>query len=107
MIKKTFFLLYLGVISFPFATYAVTAPSNFKGLVDVFLGIIQTLVLLVFALTFITIIWKIVQSWIIRGGDAEGVEAGKHTVVVGVIALVVMSSVWGIIYVLRQGVFGG
>jgi hypothetical protein len=84
----------------------VGAPSDFKGLVDILLGIMQTLVLLVFGLTFLTIIWSVVKGWIIHGGDAEGVESGKNVVLVGIIALVVMTSIWGILYLLKSSIFG-
>lgn len=84
----------------------VSAPSDFKGLVDILLGIMQTLVLLVFALTFLAIMWSVVKGWIIHGGDAEGVESGKNVVFVGIIALVIMSSVWGILYLLKSSIIG-
>ena len=78
---------------------------DFRGLVEQFIGIIDVLVPVIFALTLVFIIWKMVTTWIMHGGDTTKIEEGKNTIVVGVIALVVMSSVWGIVAVLRNSLF--
>ena len=98
----------LALALIPVLTFgaSVAKPRDLKGLVDILLGIMQTLVILVFALTFLTIMWSVVKGWIIHGGDAEGVESGKNVVLVGIIALVIMSSVWGILYLLRSSIIG-
>jgi hypothetical protein len=108
MMKKLLLWVYTSpFLLIPFVSFAQAKPRDFKGLVDIFLGIMQTLVVLIFALTFITVVWKVVQGWIIKGGEAEGIEAGKNAIVAGIIGLVVMSSIWGILYLLRAGFFGG
>lgn len=90
----------------PALVLAASAPKNFKGFVDILLGIMQTLVVLIFALTFLAIMWSVVKGWIIHGGDAESIESGKNVVFVGVVSLVIMSSIWGILYLLRSSIFG-
>jgi len=100
--------LFLAFVSMPLVSHgAGGAPSDFKGLVGIIVDIMGTLVYLVFALTFIVLIWGIIKGWIIGGGDAENVESGKKVVYTGIIALVVMSSVWGILYLLQSSLFGG
>ncbi len=92
----------------PAATLAATVatPRDFKGFVGIITNIIGTLIILVFALTFLAFMWGVVKGWIINGGDADGIESGKNVVMSGIIALVVMTSVWGILYLLQTSLFG-
>ena len=85
----------------------VTTPTDFGGLVGLFIDIIQKLIAFVFALTFIVFVWGIAKGWIINGGQAEGVESGKNTFLVGVVVLAIMVSIWGILALLQNSVFGG
>ncbi len=101
--------LYIAILITMLPTLAfsasVGAPKDFQGLVGIITNIISTLILLVFALTFLTLMWGIIKSWIIGGGDTEAVESGKKIVLTGIIALVIMSSIWGILYLLQSSLF--
>jgi hypothetical protein len=79
--------------------------KNFADVVSEFIGMIQLLVPLVFGLTLLVITWKIIDAWIINGADGEKREEGKNIVIVGVIALVVMSGIWGILNILQSSLF--
>lgn len=79
--------------------------KNFSDLVNAFIGIISLLIPLVFAATLLLIVWKVIDAWIINGGDESKVEEGKNTAVVGIIALVVMSGIWGILHILQSSLF--
>ena len=81
-------------------------PQNFSQLVDDFINLITLIIPLVFALTLLVIIWKIVDAWILNGGDSAKVEEGKKTALIGVLVLVVMSGIWGILAILRSSIFG-
>ncbi len=87
----------------PLITYGanVASPKDFKGLVAIFTNIIGTLVILTFALTFLAFMWGVVKGWIIHGGESDGIETGKNVVLTSIIALVVMSSIWGILRLLQ------
>ncbi len=100
--------LYLTPLLIPFFTYgaSVSTPKDFKGLVGTITNIIGTLVLLIFALTFLVFMWGVIKGWVINGGDADGVETGKNVVLTSIIALVVMSSIWGILHLLQMSIFG-
>jgi hypothetical protein len=78
---------------------------NFADLVNVFIGFIALLVPLIFALTLLVIIWKVIDAWVIHGGDESKIEDGKQTIYVGIIALVVMSGIWGILAILQNSLF--
>jgi hypothetical protein len=100
--------LFTALTFLPVFTHAasVTPPRNFSGLVDLVIDILQSLIVLTFALTFLVFAWQIVKSWIIDGGNAESVEEGKKVVVTGIIVLVIMSSVWAIVYLIQSSFFG-
>jgi hypothetical protein len=76
--------------------------NNFSDLVGKFLEIIGLIIPLLFGLTLVVISWKIIDAWIINGGEQSKIDEGKHTVVVGIIALVVMSGIWGILGILQR-----
>jgi len=78
---------------------------NFADVVNEFIDVIKLLVPLVFGLTLLIITWKVIDAWIINGADGEKREEGKQIILVGVIALVVMSSIWGIVNMLQSSLF--
>jgi hypothetical protein len=86
--------------------FAVDAPESFAGFVATIIGIIQTLIALVFVLTFLVIVWGVIKGWVIGGGEAEGVSQGKSTLFAGIVGLVVMFSIWGILELLKSSFFG-
>ena len=79
--------------------------KDFKDLVFTLTDLINLIIPLIFAVTLVVVVWKITQAWIIGGGDPQSVEAGKNTVLVAVIALVVMTSIWGIVRLLQSSLF--
>lgn len=79
--------------------------QNFSDLVQTFINMINLVVPLIFALTLLFITWKVIDAWIIHGGEESKIEEGKHTIIVGVIALVVMSGIWGILSILQYSLF--
>ena len=100
---------------YPYSAFVVLASvplvtlgaiDDFKGLVGVFTDIIGSLVILVFGLTFLVFIWGIIKGWIIKGSEPEGIKEGKSVVLVGIITLVIMISIWGILYMLQSSIFG-
>lgn len=89
------------------ATPGVAVPTRcFATLVDDVLQIVQKLIAFIFVFTFITFMWGVIKGWVIQGGSEEGVESGKKVVFAGIVAFVVMSSVWGILYILKSSIFG-
>jgi hypothetical protein len=80
--------------------------NTFADLVDELLSILSGIVPLIFGLTLLVIVWKLVDAWIISGGDPEKIAAGKQYALIGILVLVVMSSLWAIVYLLRSGIFG-
>jgi hypothetical protein len=82
-----------------------TTPTTFSGLVNFIIGIIDTLVTVLFALLFIYIVWKIIDAWVLHGGDEEKREEGKRLVITSVLVLVVMVSIWGIVALIRKSIF--
>ncbi len=79
--------------------------TNFKDVVEVLIGLIALLVPLVFALTFIVIVWGVINGWIINVGDEGAIKKGKDIAVAGVIGLVFMFGIWGILSILQSSIF--
>ena len=79
--------------------------ADFKGLVAVFLDIIDVLVLFVFGITLLAFLWGMTRSWILGAGDAEQIKKGKSIALTSVVVMVVMASVWGILALLRATLF--
>lgn len=81
-------------------------PRDFAELVDMFLGFIELLVPFIFSLALLVIVWKIIDAWVINAGDTKKVEEGRQYAVWGVLVLVVMSTIWAIVRLLRSSIFG-
>jgi hypothetical protein len=82
-------------------------PSNFAELVGVFIDILSLIIPFIFGLSLLIIIWKVVDAWVINGGDADKIEEGRNVALWGIIVLVIMSGIWAILRILRSSIFGG
>ncbi|MEK7101956.1 MAG: pilin [Patescibacteria group bacterium] len=60
------------------------------------------LVPVVFALAFIVFLYGIARAYIFSGGDPEKVKEGHKMLMWGIIAFVVMISLWGIVNVVAN-----
>ena len=60
----------------------------------------------IFAITFVFFVWQIIKTWIINSGDEKSVGEGKQLLIATIIGLIVMSGLWGILAMIRSGVFG-
>lgn len=99
-------LLAVTLLLSPLAfTYGAPAPTDFKGLVGSFTDIINILIPIIFALTFITIAWSVIKRWIMGEATQDDIDNGKKVALIGVIALTIMSAIWGILAVLRSSLF--
>jgi hypothetical protein len=85
---------------------APATPTDFKSLLGNLTGIINILIPLLFALTFLTVMWGIIKAWIMGDATSEDVEKGKRIAFIGIIVLAVMSAIWGILSLLKEGLFG-
>ena len=79
--------------------------NNFNDLVNSFIELITLVIPLLFGLTFLVIAWGVINAWIINGGDQGKVDEGKRVIAAGILALVVMSGVWGILALLQSSLF--
>jgi hypothetical protein len=94
-----------AVLILPSLVFAANAPTDLKSLLSIFEDLIEIIVKLLLALTFLTIAWGVVRTWIMSDGSAENIEKGKKIVTVGVIAFTIMLSIWGILSLLRSSLF--
>lgn len=89
----------------PMFAAAQGTPTTFAGLVARFLQLINVLIPAVFSLTFIYIVWKVIDAWVINGGDQAKRQEGRQLVLVGVIVFVLMLVTWGAVALLRATFF--
>lgn len=88
----------------PLTVYA--QGLTFAGLVNLILRqIIDPLIRILVALAIVYFIWGVVK-YISHGGDENKRTEGYKTMIYGVIALFVIVSVWGLVAVLQNTVFG-
>lgn len=88
--------------------FAFAQPSNsFGGIGATVNSAIQFingyLVPLVFALAFLLFIWGMFEYFIRGGASDESRESGKKLMLWGVVAFVMMVSIWGIVNVVADG----
>lgn len=83
-----------------------TTPTSYSELVTFIIGFINILIPALFAVVFLYFIWKVIDSWVINGGDQAKVEEGKQYATAAVIAFVVMISAWGIVAMIKSSIFG-
>lgn len=84
----------------------MSTPTDYKSLVGLFIDIINIIIPTIFGALFVFFIWKVIDAWVINAGDEQKREAGRNYAIVAVIIFVVMVSVWGIVAMLRQSIFG-
>lgn len=81
-------------------------PTTFDELVAFIISFINIIVTFLFALAFLVLIWKVVDAWILHADDETKRAEGRTMAITAVLVMVVMVSVWGILALLTQGVFG-
>lgn len=97
-IVATFLILIMPMISF-------AAASDFKGLVQIVIDMIKTVIPLVVSLTLLIFIWGIFQ--LVKGGGDDDRKKAIAVITYGIIALFVMVSVWGLVNILTSTFFSG
>lgn len=97
-------LLFLSVLSAPSIAFA--APRTFVELASYLVFIMNNMVAVLIVLGLVVYFWGI-TSTIHKMGSEDGAEARKNYFFWGIIALFVMVSVWGILRLLQNTLFGG
>ena len=82
-------------------------PNDFKELVNIFINLLNSIIPLLFAVILLIFTWKIIDAWVLHAGDENKVAEGKKTLLVGLIAFVVLSGIWGILAVIQSSLFIG
>lgn len=81
-------------------------PQTFSELVSQFIDILSLIVPVLFSLSLLFIIWKLIDAWIIHSDEPTKIQEGKTVALIGIVVLVVMSGIWGLLRILRSSVFG-
>ncbi|MEY3783982.1 MAG: hypothetical protein RLZZ230_304 [Candidatus Parcubacteria bacterium] len=81
-------------------------PTTYAGLIAGIIDIINIIIPALFGFVFVFFIWKIIDAWVINGGDETKQTEGKQYAVAAVIVFVLMVSAWGIVKMLKSSFFG-
>lgn len=92
---------YIGIISMFALPSFVFAAASIQSLLNLFMGIVQALIPIVFALALLFFFFELAM-FILHAGDATGNEKGKNLMLWGIISLFVMSSIWGLVGILQK-----
>ena len=84
----------------------MTTPTTFKDLVAELLGLINIAIPLLFAVVFLLFAWKLFDARVINADDEKKQEEGRKILVTATVVFVIMISVWGIVAMLRDSLFG-
>jgi hypothetical protein len=95
----TFAGLFLPAVAF-------AQPTTFAEFVELIIVLINVAIPLLFGSVFVYFIWKMIDCWILNAGDQAKREAGRRYAVAAVVVFVVMVSAWGIVAIIRDGLFG-
>jgi len=94
-------------------TKAVSLPqascgsiTNFQGLVTCIAGLINDVIYLLIGIAVLLFIAGLIK-YITAGGDEKQVAEAKHYIIFGIVALFVMTSVWGLVSILTNTFFSG
>lgn len=98
-------LLFLGVLLLPSICFAA-APRTFVELASYLVFIMNNMVAVLIVLGLVVYFWGVTSN-IHSMGSEDGAEARKNYFFWGIVALFVMVSVWGILRLLQNTLFGG
>ena len=79
-------------------------PTDFIGLVKIFIDLIRNILPVIAGLAVLVFIWGLVKFIFRVSGDEKAVTDGKNLMKWGLVALFVMVSVWGIISFFYQDI---
>ena len=65
-------------------------PTDFKGLLGIFMGLIQVALPVITGIAFLVFIWGLVKFIFRVGGDENAVKDGKNLMIWGLIALFIL-----------------
>lgn len=90
--------------------FPLLTSAQFGGVKELVKGagdIIQTLTLLAAAAALLVFFWGLAKFILAVGGDEEAVKQGRTLMIWGILALFVMTSIWGIVYFIGDEIFPG
>jgi len=82
-----------------FTTPLFAGAEFFGGIQELIIatrGVVNTLIPVIFALALLLFFWG-VAKFILQSGDPEARKEGKQIMIWGIVALFVMTSIWGIV----------
>ncbi len=80
--------------------------TDFKGLIKIALDLLKSVIPVIIGIGLVVFLFGIVR-YITPGQSEEKIKEGRNMMIYGLIALFVMTAVWGLVGVLTSTFFGG
>jgi len=77
-------------------------PTKFADLVYLFIDFINYFIILLIGLTFIVVIWKLIDAWIIHVDNDTKRKEGMAVAGTAAVVMAIMLSIWGILALLQN-----
>ena len=91
----------LSIIISILPAYTYAAITDVQDLLTALLDLFNNLIYVVFSFSLVIFFWGLAK-FILNAGDEKTHEDGRHLMFWGIIALFVMTSIWGIIAFLQN-----
>lgn len=95
------------LLAMPLYTFAQESEEGFTAINNIFTNILvfidETLIPFVFAIALITFLYGVFKYFILGGADTEKRTEGKQLVLYAIIGFVLMSSIFGIVNLIVNG----
>ncbi len=94
------------VPSFALAQGNPSTPTDFKSFLGLLGDFIDMAIPILVALTLLVFFWGLAKFILAVSGDEKAIQGGKDLMKWGIVALFVMTSVWGIVAFFSSDLFG-
>jgi hypothetical protein len=84
----------------------MTTPTSFSELTLGIIELINIVIPLVFGVVLVYIFWKVIDAWVINGGDQAKRQEGRQLLLIGVLVFVLMIVTWGVVTLIKTAFFG-
>ncbi len=83
----------------------LTEAEDFADVVSIVVSLINVIIPAIIALILLFVVWKAIDTWVINAGDEKKISEGKQLIFTSILVMVVISSVWGIVALMRNSLF--
>lgn len=95
----------LVLFGIPYVGKADSDPTTFATFINKIIGIINLVIPFIVGLTVFVLIFGIFR-YVSAGGSEEDLSKARSLIIYGLLAILLMFSVWGIVVIIKNTIFG-